>query len=94
MAEDGTSRCPEHRRRDVPRDRAYRELASSIVAGATICALCGKPPTAADGLVTDHIIPRARGGSDDASNLQAAHRTCNARKSARLPSYPGVPRRS
>ena len=31
-------------------------------------------------LEVDHIIPRARGGSDDASNLQALCYCCNAMK--------------
>lgn len=32
----------------------------------------------------DHILPRSRGGSDDPSNLQPAHRICNLRKGARV----------
>lgn len=53
-----------------------------------VCALCDEPmrldleplhdlyPT------LDHIVPRSRGGSDDPSNLQPAHRLCNLRKGA------------
>lgn len=33
----------------------------------------------------DHVIPRARGGSDDPSNLQLAHLTCNCRKRHSMP---------
>jgi 5-methylcytosine-specific restriction endonuclease McrA len=29
----------------------------------------------------DHILPLARGGAHDHSNLQLAHRICNSRKS-------------
>lgn len=32
----------------------------------------------------DHVIPRARGGSNDPSNLQLAHLTCNQLKSDRM----------
>lgn len=33
----------------------------------------------------DHILPRKRGGSDDISNLRLSCRSCNLRKSAKLP---------
>ncbi len=32
----------------------------------------------------DHIIPHAKGGTDDPSNLQAAHMTCNKSKNAHM----------
>ena len=38
-----------------------------------------------DPTVLDHITPRAYGGGDDVANLQATHKRCNARKSAKLP---------
>jgi hypothetical protein len=45
------------------------------------CRYCGKKATAAD-----HIVPSRFGGTDAASNLTAACRSCNGRKSAaRLP---------
>lgn len=53
------------------------------------CALCGEDvdfslrsphPMSAS---VDHIIPRSRGGTHDADNLQLAHRTCNTRKGVR-----------
>lgn len=40
---------------------------------------CGNTAT-----TVDHIIPVARGGTDDPENLRAACRACNARKGARL----------
>lgn len=30
----------------------------------------------------DHIVPRSQGGTNAVSNLQAAHRVCNARRGA------------
>jgi Restriction endonuclease len=53
-----------------------------------ICYLCGHP--GADSV--DHVIPHARGGSDDYSNLRAAHMGCNDRKRAKV--IIAVPRRS
>lgn len=32
----------------------------------------------------DHIVPLARGGTDSAENVQAAHLVCNQRKGARI----------
>ena len=39
----------------------------------------------------DHLVPRSRGGSDDASNLRLAHRRCNVRRGNHLPElrWPG-----
>jgi len=75
------SRCNLHAVPKVPRDRRYRDLCATIIANATTCALCGEPFTdLTDPAVVDHILPRARGGTDEASNLQAAHQSCNAQK--------------
>ena len=55
------------------------------------CALCGEvidfalPHLDPMAYVVDHIIPIAAGGADDIDNKQAAHRSCNAAKAARLP---------
>lgn len=49
-----------------------------------LCGLCDwMLPAGWDDVQVDHIVPRARGGSDDVSNLQAVHARCNARKGAR-----------
>lgn len=49
-----------------------------------ICALCDQPmqPVAAK-VHIDHILARAVGGTDDESNLQAVHQSCNSRKGHR-----------
>lgn len=54
------------------------------------CRLCGDPVDLAlvwphrMSATRDHIVPFALGGSNDASNLQLAHFSCNVRKGARL----------
>lgn len=44
-----------------------------------ICHICGLP--GAD--TADHLVPRAKGGTNHPSNLAAAHRACNSRKGTR-----------
>ena len=61
-----------------------------------VCALCDKPMLrnrfeashatiwAKQRATVDHIIPRSKGGSDAAENLQLAHARCNKIKGNRL----------
>lgn len=44
------------------------------------CRYCGARP-GSEFLEVDHLVPRAKHGTDDASNLVTACKTCNARKS-------------
>lgn len=39
-----------------------------------VCWICGGPGANS----VDHVIPRARGGTDDDDNLRAAHLSCNS----------------
>lgn len=45
------------------------------------CAACGSQSNPE----VDHIVPMSRGGSDELGNLQILCRSCNRRKSDRLP---------
>ncbi|MFN8021338.1 MAG: HNH endonuclease [Acidimicrobiales bacterium] len=61
------------------------------------CWLCGGdidphlPSTSPAGATIDHLVPRSRGGSNDAPNLRLAHRRCNVRRGNHLPElrWPG-----
>ncbi len=77
--------------RDPARRAVFDNNKKIILATQSICGICGQPvdkslkyphplsPT------VDHIIPCAKGGSDDLDNLQLAHRKCNRDKSDKLP---------
>lgn len=79
---------PEH---DPARSSVFKKNKKIILATQSICGICGQPidkslryphpmsPT------VDHIIPCAKGGSDELDNLQLAHRKCNRMKSDHMP---------
>lgn len=77
-------RCPQHQLPPRDRSRSYRQHAAELKATALACAICGGRETPDDPFVVDHRIPRSAGGTDDRSNLQVAHRSCNARKGAHV----------
>lgn len=47
-----------------------------------VCAYCDKPGT----LHRDHVVPRSRGGPDNATNIVMACQSCNSSKGDTLPS--------
>ena len=54
-------------------------------AGNNKCGICGKYICFKQHKVTiDHIIPKAKGGGNDLSNLQLAHYECNQIKGDRI----------
>lgn len=80
MTEQLAPRCDVCGRRhlaDLPCWRgayAARVTAAVLATQGRVCWLCGR--AGAD--TADHIVPRSRGGSDDA--LRPAHRSCNSRR--------------
>ncbi|WP_088818490.1 HNH endonuclease signature motif containing protein [Kytococcus aerolatus] len=68
------------------RDRARKRIAARVRAGEP-CGLCGEPIDLGlrypdpRSFVVDHIIPTARGGSDDYTSLRPAHASCNRTRS-------------
>jgi 5-methylcytosine-specific restriction endonuclease McrA len=68
-------RCDEHRRRIS--GHRWRQLVAQIVArDRAICWLCGKPGATS----ADHVRRVVDGGTDEPSNLRAAHVLCNQRR--------------
>jgi len=82
--------CPDHERnyrtederRGSSNSRGYgwswQKLRKSILKRDPVCAICKR----AWSEEVDHCIPKARGGSDDESNLQGVCRSCHAEKTA------------
>ena len=75
-----------HAPRSTTRRDAHRR---AIARSAAACHICGRPidytlpHTDPMSFVVDHIVPLAKGGSDDLSNKAAAHKDCNGAKGAR-----------
>lgn len=61
-----------------------------VLASHETCAICGKYVNKSlktphpDSPEVDHILPKAKGGSDSLVNLQLTHRKCNRAKSDSL----------
>jgi len=71
-------RCPAHtadRRRVRNADRA---IARAVVAASPVCEDCG----ATDDLTAHHVVPLARGGTNDGPRAVLC-RSCNAKRGAR-----------
>ena len=60
----------------------WRRISAKVIANAVACHWCGKPFSKDDPATADHVIPKARGGTNDEQNLVAAHRSCNSRRAA------------
>lgn len=81
-------RCDQHA--IPPRTGTYSRNAAKVRAAATRCHLCGLPFSSDDPAVADHVIPRGLGGSDNLTNLKAAHRSCNGTKGQQLGALGGL----
>jgi hypothetical protein len=63
--------------------RRWVDLEELIARDGLLCGICGDflDPALAD---VDHVHPKSLGGSNDLSNLQLAHVTCNRSKQAKV----------
>lgn len=79
----GASRCSKHggKPRSDPGtyDSAWQANRAQMVRPDSVCVLDGRPGTLDDPLEVDHILPVARGGTSDPSNLRVIHRSENRR---------------
>jgi 5-methylcytosine-specific restriction endonuclease McrA len=59
------------------------KIDESTFKSGTLCGICSHKILSLDHANVDHILPRSRGGSDEASNLQWSHKWCNHYKADR-----------
>jgi 5-methylcytosine-specific restriction endonuclease McrA len=64
-------------------------LARLVAFWGRACVYCGDRPV--ERLAIEHIVPRARGGSDDLTNLTLACQPCNSRKGVKTAAEFGFP---
>ena len=78
-AAPGFSRCGVHTRGWVGAGRdygsAWPRIRASVLAREPDCRICGR-----SAVTVDHIVPKARGGTDDESNLRPLCRVHAAEK--------------
>jgi len=61
--------------------KGWKKISKAVIARDNgICHICGLPGANS----ADHIIPHAKGGSDEMINLRAAHMKCNEKKRASM----------
>lgn len=65
------------------RDRSsFRRKRKRVLEESEVCFYCGKPETKDKPFTLEHLVSLSEGGTDDESNLAAAHYECNLNKKA------------
>ena len=67
-------------RLDVPLNEWRAMRAAVIARDGAVCAYCSAP----NSFQCDHVVPRARGGKSEMSNLAASCKSCNSSKRDKL----------
>lgn len=81
------SRCPAHQRQQVPTrtqrgyTNAWLRISRAAIKAQPWCSV--STCMATEDLTTDHIVPKARGGTDEPSNCQVLCRRHNSEKGKR-----------
>lgn len=59
---------------------SWQRLRAHVLAGEPLCRHCAREGRVVVATEVDHIVPRAQGGSDALTNLQALCKSCHSRK--------------
>ena len=68
----------------------FKNTNPKFISHKIICPVCGKqmqnknPRSWRNYMTIDHIYPKARGGSNDLSNMQAMCKECNQKKGCKV----------
>lgn len=86
LSDNNTKISTSSHRNDVERASIPVQIRTDLISEAlkskAACPLCHRQLSPYEAhLHIDHIHPRSKGGSNDLSNLQVVHKTCNLRKS-------------
>ncbi len=96
LVRDGSTRCPAHKvqdqsfadsRRGSRHERGYgnawTKLRNAVMArDGGLCQACKRTGFTTPATQVDHIVNKARGGTDDSTNLQALCNDCHVEKTA------------
>ena len=90
--EDFAGKMMDRRQANAARQKASRDRVRLPIfeRDQGLCRYCGGVLDP-DDFVAEHMVPAARGGTDDPSNLVASCRSCNLRKNNRTPQEAGMP---
>ena len=66
-----------------PTSNGWRKISRQVIAEEGACRVCGHTGSPDNPLTCDHIVPLARGGTNDRSNLQCLCRRHNSSKGGR-----------
>ena len=93
LVRDGTSRCPKHpstnrfgdKGRASRHERGYgsewdKKREGVLLRDCGLCQACARQHRVTLAREVDHIVPKAEGGTDDDTNLEALCRPCHAAK--------------
>lgn len=70
-------------------DKTYYRNRARVLREETSCWICNKPVDKTltgrdpDGPTADHVLARAKGGTNDRSNLRLAHLRCNSARTGK-----------
>jgi 5-methylcytosine-specific restriction protein A len=62
----------------------WRRISAEVTANARCCHWCGGPFTKDNPATADHIVPVARGGTHERSNLVPSCRRCNSQRGGQM----------